>query len=71
MRNLENLYISCLILYTTFMGYVSLLALTVLLPCSQISIKVYYNHEKKHSTNGYLSPVDCERQWKAHYEKAA
>jgi len=34
-------------------------------------IEVYYNRKRKHSTNGYLSPADYERQWEEHYEKTA
>ncbi|MDP7145924.1 MAG: IS3 family transposase, partial [Pseudomonadales bacterium] len=26
-------------------------------------IEVYYNRQRKHSTNGYMSPVNYEQQW--------
>jgi transposase InsO family protein len=26
-------------------------------------IEVYYNRQRKHSTNGYLSPVNYEKKW--------
>ena len=34
-------------------------------------IEVYYNRKRKHSTNGYQSPADYERQWRKLYGKAA
>ena len=34
-------------------------------------IEVWYNRQRKHSTIGYMSPVDCEQQWKKSTAKAA
>ena len=34
-------------------------------------IEVWYNRQRKHSTIGYMSPVEYEQQWKKSTAKAA